>query len=122
MSISVGVKAYATGEFGEDHAEGVHLTIDNNDTVATTDFGVLEATNLQLVDTSHLDDVITLKNMAEFDAQEFPVAQTLLTPTTLKSMRSYTTTMVLLLSTSLMTTTNPALFVLMTASLKTSLD
>ena len=64
-------KAYATGEFGEDHAEGVHLTIDNNDTVATTDFGVLEATNLQLVDTSHLDDVITLQNMAKFDVKNF---------------------------------------------------
>ena len=42
------------------------FTIDDGDATITTDFGVLTATNLRVVKSSKLDDVITFQNMADF--------------------------------------------------------
>ena len=58
--------SYAEREFGSDHTDGVTLSIDGGAMTATTHFGVLEATNLKVLDTSELDDVITLQNMDDF--------------------------------------------------------
>ena len=57
---------YATVEFGSDHNDGVTLSVDSGTMIATTHFGVLEATNLEALENSELDDVITLHNMDYF--------------------------------------------------------
>ena len=64
-------KAYAIGEFGENHTDGVDFTIDDGDTTITTDFGSLKAFNLTTVSSSELDDAITLQNMDYFTLYTF---------------------------------------------------
>ena len=60
------VQEYAQSEFGEDYIEGLAFTIDDGDTNITTDFGSPTASNLTVIRSTELDDVITLENMADF--------------------------------------------------------